>query len=101
MNVVFSELAEQKLIKLSDYLLSEWNVKVRNNFIKKLKSKIEQISKQPNSCPESSEHIGLFKCVVTKQTTFYYKIDLESNSIVVLTLFDTRQDPNELHNQVK
>jgi len=94
--VYLSELAESKLLKLSEYLLSEWNLKVRNEFIEKLKSKVEQISKQPKSCPESMEFKGLFKCVVTKQTTFYYRINSELNSIEIITLFDTRQNPKKL-----
>ena len=68
MKVFLSELAEDKLLKLNDFLLENWNLKVRNDFIKKLASKIDQISDQPQSCQQSSEFKGLFKCVVTKQT---------------------------------
>ncbi|MFV5695652.1 type II toxin-antitoxin system RelE/ParE family toxin [Flavobacterium sp. LB3P122] len=53
MKVFLSELAENKLLKLNDFLLENWNLKVRNDFIKKLTSKIEQISNQPESCPQS------------------------------------------------
>tara|TARA_R110000868_G_scaffold220257_1_gene471393 strand:- start:41 stop:283 length:243 start_codon:yes stop_codon:yes gene_type:complete len=74
MKVFLSELAESKLLKLSDYLLENWNLKTRDKFIEKLSEKINQISIQPQSCPESSEFKGLYKCVVTKQTTFYYRI---------------------------
>lgn len=34
MKVFLSELAERKLLKLSEYLLEEWNVKTQDNFIK-------------------------------------------------------------------
>ncbi|NLP59536.1 type II toxin-antitoxin system RelE/ParE family toxin, partial [Lutibacter sp. B1] len=96
MKVFLSELAENKLLKLNDFLLENWNLKVRNDFIKKLTSKIEQISEQPESCPQSIEFKGLFKCVVTKQTTFYYRIKFEREEIEIITVFDTRQDPNKL-----
>ncbi|MCW2119693.1 hypothetical protein M2326_002004 [Flavobacterium sp. 7A] len=33
MIVFLSELAELKLLKLNDYLLENWNLKVRNDFI--------------------------------------------------------------------
>jgi len=36
MKVFLSELAESKLLKLSQYLLKEWNVKTRDKFISKL-----------------------------------------------------------------
>ncbi|MFL9832028.1 type II toxin-antitoxin system RelE/ParE family toxin [Flavobacterium sp. ST-87] len=54
MKVFLSEVAETKLLELNDYLLGKWNLKVRNDFIKKFSSKIAQISNQPESCPQSN-----------------------------------------------
>jgi len=51
---------------------------------------------QPDSCPKSSEFDNLYKCVVTKQTTFYYRILEEKNEIEIITVFDTRQNPDKL-----
>lgn len=101
MKVFLSELAENKLLKLNDFLLENWNLKVRNDFIKKLKSKIDQISEQPESCPQSSEFKGLFKCVITKQTTFYYRINFGRKEIEIITVFDTRQNPDKLEKDIK
>jgi len=101
MKVFLSELAESKLLKLSDYLLENWNLKTRDKFIEKLSEKIKQISIQPQSCPESSEFKGLFKCVVTKQTSFYYRISIEQKEIEVITVFDTRQSPDKLKKDLK
>ena len=101
MEVYLSELAESKLLKLSEYLLEEWNKKTRDKFIQKLTEKIDQISLQPDSCPESSEFKGLFKCVVTKQTTFYYRINTKLKEIEIITLFDTRQNPEKLNRDIK
>jgi len=101
MKVFLSELAENKLLKLNNFLLEKWNLQVKNDFIKKLTSKINQISKQPESCPQSSEFKGLFKCVVTKQTTFYYRINLDKNEIEIITVFDTRQNPDKLERDIK
>lgn len=101
MKVFLSELAESKLLKLNDYLLEKWNLKVRNDFIKKFSSKITQISQYPESCPQSSKYKGLYKCVVTKQTTFYYRIIKAKNEIEIITVFDTRQNPNNLETDIK
>lgn len=101
MKVFLSELAETKLLKLNDFLLENWNLKVRNDFFKKLKYKVDQISEQPESCPQSKEFDGLFKCVVTKQTTFYYRINFDKNEIEIITVFDTRQDPDRLEKDLK
>jgi len=101
MKVFLSEFAENKLLKLSNFLLENWSLKVKNDFIKKLTSKIDQISKQPESCPQSSEFKGLFKCVVTKQTTFYYRINFDRKEIEIITVFVTRQNPDKLEKDFK
>lgn len=100
MKVYLSELAENKLLILVDYLLVKWNLKVKNDFIEKLTQKIEQISNQPECCPQSKDFIGLYKCVVTKQTTFYYRIFLDENEIEIITIFDTRQNPSQLDKEI-
>ncbi|WP_456439503.1 type II toxin-antitoxin system RelE/ParE family toxin [Psychroserpens sp.] len=100
MNVFLSELAETKLLKLSEYLLENWNLKTRDKFIEKLTEKIKQISLQPQSCPQSLEFKGLYKCVVTKQTTFYYRISIKLKEIEIITVFDTRQNSDELKKEI-
>ncbi len=100
MKVFLSELAESKLLKLSEYLLEEWNLKTRDKFISKLNGKIKQISNQPYSCPKSSEFKNLYKCVVTKQTTFFYRIIAQRKEIEIITIFDTRQNPDKLKKDI-
>tara|TARA_R110002049_G_scaffold993_3_gene7157 strand:+ start:33809 stop:34006 length:198 start_codon:yes stop_codon:yes gene_type:complete len=65
MKVFLSELAESKFLKLSEYLLENWSLRIRDKFISKLTEKIKQISIQPDSCPKSLEFENLYKCVVT------------------------------------
>lgn len=100
MNVFFSELAEKKVLKISEYLLEKWNLKTKEIFISKLIEKIKQISIHPESCPKSSEFLNLYKCVVTKQTTLYYRINFEKKEIEVITILDNRQNPGKLNNDI-
>ncbi len=95
MKVFLSPLAQFKLKKLNEYLLENWNSKVRNEFIERLTAKFKQISRFPQSCVQSEKHKGLYKCVLTKQTTFYYRMT-EKNEIEIITFFDTRQNPDKL-----
>lgn len=101
MHVFLSGLAESKLLKLSEYLLENWNIKTRDKFISKLTEKIKQISFQPDSCSKSSEFENLYKCVVTKHTTFYYRILADRKEIEIITIFDTRQNPDKLKKEIK
>lgn len=96
--VVISRTVEKKLEKLFEYLIKEWSVKVKNDFVTKLDSTIEIIKNQPEIFPESKKGKGLRRCVITKQTTLYYRYSTKQINIV--TLFDTRQNPNKLDKEI-
>jgi plasmid stabilization system protein ParE len=93
-NVVLSPIAKLRLEELLEYLKQKWSEKVKNEFIERLDVKIRQVSQYPKSCPESKALKGLYQCVVSSQTTLYYRINQEE--IEIVTLFDTRQDPKKL-----
>ena len=100
MKVFLSELAASKLLKINNYLLESWNKNVRDSFVDKLNSKINQISLHPESCPKSVHFFNLYKCVVTKQITFYYQINNKLEEIEIITIFDTRQNPEKLNKEL-
>ncbi|OBX22041.1 MULTISPECIES: type II toxin-antitoxin system RelE/ParE family toxin [Bizionia] len=96
--VVISKTAKRKLDKLFEYLIEKWSLKVKSTFVEKLDSSIEIIKSQPEIFPESKKGNGLKKCVITKQTTLYYRYNSERINIV--TIFDTRQDPKQLDKDI-
>ena len=98
MKVFLSPLAEEKLTLLLDFLVAEWSQKVRNEFLKKFKKAIQQISEHPFSCPQSKQ-LNVFKCVVTKQCSFYYRI--QQDEIEIITVIDNRQGPKDIEKLLK
>lgn len=95
--VVLSKTAKKKLDKLFEYLIEEGSVNVKSEFVEKLDDCIDIIKQQPEAFPESNKRKGLRRCVVTKQTTLYYRFN--SKRIDVVTIFDTRQKPNKLNKE--
>tara|TARA_R110002096_G_scaffold159167_2_gene324887 strand:+ start:179 stop:481 length:303 start_codon:yes stop_codon:yes gene_type:complete len=96
--VVISKTTEKKLDSLFNYLIEKWSIKVKNDFIEKLDYSIELIRNQPELFPESKEGKKIRKCVVTKQTTLFYRFT--SKQINVVTIFDTRQSPKKLKKEI-
>jgi len=90
-----SRRAARKLESLLNYLEIEWSLKVRNDFIAKMDRTLKNNEKFPHSFPESQTVKGLRKCVISRQTTIYYKCSL--NTIDIATLFDNRQNPESLN----
>ncbi len=89
--VIISKRAESKLSDLFDYLSNKWSIKVKNTFINKLDKSINIIKIKPEMFPKSRIESSIHKCVITKQTSLFYKFD--NKNIYIITIFDTRQIP--------
>lgn len=98
-SIVLSKTAARKLEMLLKYLEEEWSEKVKHNFIEKLDNSLEQINKYPLSYEKSQLKPELHRCLITKQTTLYYKFD--SKRVYVVTLFDNRMNPKKLKQETK
>lgn len=90
-NVEFSITAEKRIDDIVNYLENVFSEKVKFNFLKKLHLSINAIKIDPKSFPISEYNITVRKCVVTKQTTIFYRFN--SKKITIVSVFDTRQNP--------
>ncbi|MFW5663858.1 MAG: type II toxin-antitoxin system RelE/ParE family toxin [Bacteroidota bacterium] len=97
--VTLSKRASVKLEKLLVYLENEWTEKVKHDFIKILDKNFDRIITYPKSNEKSALKKGLYRCVVTRQTTLFYQFD--ASSIKVVALFDTRMDPRKIKQEVR
>ena len=96
--IIFSKNAEKSLIDLLEYLELKWSTKVRVKFISKLDKSISLIQNEPEIFPKSQINKNQYRCVLSKQTTIYYKHN--SKQVRILALFDTRQNPTKI-NKIK
>ncbi len=94
MKVTISDRAEQNLDNIVGYLEKEWSVRVRDKFLEVLKTKIEQISRMPQMYEPSSKRKTVRRCVVSKQTSLYYRVRKEE--IEIITIQDNRRNPKKL-----
>ena len=89
----FSNRSLKEIRIIVDYLNSKWAEKTSKKFLNKLKENIDLIQINPELFP-ISEFEELRKCVVSKQTTVFFII--EKNKIYIVSVFDTRQNPNKI-----
>ncbi|WP_420580375.1 type II toxin-antitoxin system RelE/ParE family toxin [Reichenbachiella sp.] len=97
--VYLSPVAEFKLQSLTEYLNAEWGEKSKQKFLNELVQSVSKIESFPESCPKSDSFNGIFKCVVSKLTSFYYRI--KNDEIEIITLTDNRQNPDELLEEIR
>jgi len=92
-SVVWSEEAVENLSKTLHYLEENWTEKEIRKFAVKIEKLISIIEIHPDSFPEAAKS-NVRKAVLTRQVTLYYYVD--NNVIYIITLFDSRQNPEKL-----
>jgi len=92
--IIWSPLAVTDFENILDYLNVNWNNQVVVKFIEEFEILISNIVKQPKQFPLVNKKLKVRKCVVTKHNTLFYSESKES--INLLRIFDTRQNPNKL-----
>ena len=89
--IVFSQRARYERILLIEDIELRFGKKKAQEINKKLTITFIQISKMPEMYRASTHRAGLRKCVFSKQTSIYYKIN--EDSIEVISLRPNRINP--------
>ena len=92
--VVISERAENNLDDIVNYLLIEWNKKVKDIFLDRLKKIVTLLSINPYLFPEYSKKKRIRKCFISKHNALYFRVI--GNSVEIITIHDTRKNPKIL-----
>lgn len=92
--VKFSIRAEKSLDKILEYLFREHSEKLQIDFLDKMYFSISAIKLNPESFPKSEINKNQYRCVVSKQTTLYYRFN--NKEIRILAFFDTRMNPKKI-----
>jgi len=93
-SIIWSVEANQNLSDIISYLESHWSEKEIRNFFIKLEKALMLIAERPFIFQASDKRKKLRRCVLTKQTSIYYKP--ENNCIYIVSLFDNRQNPDKI-----
>ena len=89
----YSKRAEKEYYKLLDYIIEYFGNKKAEQVDKKISKTLNQISINPIQFPESKERRGTRRCVLSKQTTLYYRV--KQNHVEVITFWTNRKNPHK------
>lgn len=97
--VFLSPLAIFKLDNILAFIEVEWGKNAKNKFLDKLNKSVEQLSKFPQSYPQSQIKKTVRKSVITSQTSLYYRV--RNDAVEIITVIDNRQDPESIAKEIK
>ena len=93
--VILTPIALHDFDNVVNYLTSEWGITVTNNFVDRFVKITTLLSQSPELFPFIDKTKRLQRCIVTKHNILYFTET--ENNIKILTIFDTRQDPDKLN----
>jgi len=83
--------ADRKFDKIIKYLLSEWNQRVTESFVKKVYDTIDILAEFPEIGTIEHKEKGIRGFTIVKQINIFYKVS--DNRLIILNFFDNRQSP--------
>jgi len=89
--VVYSLRARQEEIELLDYIIANFGKEKAKDVYDKIERVLEQIAEMPDMYRSSKKQKGLRKCVFSKQTSIYYRV--QDNQIQVVSFRPNRKNP--------
>ena len=89
MQVVFTSRAERNFESIVNYIKEKWGERTAKQFVQKTDDTFNLLTKYPLMGHIENGDIRGFQ--LSPQTRILYRID--NNQIIVLALFDVRQDP--------
>ena len=95
-DIEWTSEAERNLNAIFDYLENTWSEREISNFAQNLESYLHTISQNPATFPYFDKEKEVRRCVLSPQTTIYYREIPFENKVIVITLFDNRRNPNSL-----
>jgi len=94
--IEWSGEALSNLHAIFDYLETKWTERELVKFTNRLDTTLKTIAIHPEAFPLYDMQKNVRRCVLSKQTTIYYKPMITANKIFIVTLFDNRQNPAKL-----
>jgi len=92
--VILTPIALSDFDSVVDYLTYKWGLKVTNDFIERFEKVYLILSEDPGRFPFFDKPKQIQKCLLTKHNILLFQ---ERDQIItILTVFDTRQDPEKL-----
>lgn len=91
LKVRYSLRARQEEIELLEYILDRFGQQKAKQVFDKIEDVLNEISKIPEMYPSSRKYNKLRKCVFSKQTSIYYRVNNEY--IEVVSFRTNRREP--------
>lgn len=93
LKIRYSHRASNEQIALLEYVLNRFGENTAKQVYHKIEKVLAEIANMPNMYRSSKRKKGLRKCVLSKQTSIYYRVT--GDYLEIVSFRANRKDPNK------
>lgn len=93
--IIWAPTAKRSFVNILTFLEENWTQKEVKAFIQSSEKMFGLIREKP-SLFQYSKTSSTYRCVLSPQTSLFYRVNSEKLQIELLIFWDNRQDPDEL-----
>lgn len=94
--IVWSAEARHTYLAILEHLEKEWSEKEVRKFVQRVHQKLSILIEQPAIGRLHKDKLKIYITLLTKHTSLVYHIKPQKKEIILLTFWDTRQNPSKL-----
>jgi len=91
--IIVKKRFANKVVRLLDYLETEWGKTVADNFLNEIDRRIDTLTEQPLMGVASNDAKTVRSILITKHNRLYYRVKV--NTIEIVNIYDTRMNPRK------
>ncbi len=88
--VLWTPLAQSSYQEILDFVFEQWSIDVVTQLDDEVQKLLARLEKHQNICPPINENKNIRKCVVSKQTSLFYRIHENTQTIELIAFVDNR-----------
>jgi plasmid stabilization system protein ParE len=94
--IIWSSEALKSYDQNIQYLSKEWSPKEVDSFLKQTDYVLSRLQEQPRSFSPSPKSKSVRRARMNKYITLYYRYFIQRKQIILLSFWNTKQDPQKL-----
>lgn len=97
MIIIWSEKAEQRVMETLGYLEENFSLRSAQKLHTRLWEALSKAKDYPETGRPSSKAAGVRSIKIDKYRRLFYLLNSTTDTLIVLDIFDNRQNPDKLH----
>lgn len=95
LTIIWEPVALENLDRIVRYIARRWSTTEVDRYLQAINEREQVLARNPEAFQLIKPDEGIRKTVVNKRTVIFYQVSDELQEVQILSVFDTREDPEK------